>query len=84
MKAAEPVRWDGKPETLELLRERMPECLYSHTSGGVLCVRTLRQVSAEGVIHDTAPVPVGWYVTPRTCRVHGLRYAAIEQVPRIR
>lgn len=79
---AEPVRWDGNPETLELLRERMPECLDSHSGRGVLYVRTLRQVSAKGFVHGAASVPLGWYLTPRTCRVHKMRYAAIEQAPR--
>ena len=75
----EPVRWDGKRETLELLRERMPECLSSYDpSAGVLHVRTLKKVSAKGFVHDTGIVPTGWYVIPRTCRVHGQRYAAIK------
>ena len=76
---AEPVRWDGRPETLELLRERMPECLSSYDPfAGVLHVRTLRKVSAKGSVHDVAIVPVGWRVSLRTCRAHGQRYAAIK------
>jgi len=81
---AEPVRWDGRPETLELLRERMPECLNSYDkSAGVLHVKTLRKVSAKGSVHDVAIVPTGWYVTPRICRVHGQRYAAIKPAPEV-
>ena len=76
---AEPVRWDGRPETLELLRERMPDCLDSYFSGtGILNVRTLVKVSEKGSVHDTAIVPTGWYVSLRTCRAHGQRYAAIK------
>ena len=75
---AESVRWDGRPETVELLRERMPECLSSHGPLGALHVKTLRKVSAKGYVHDDAIVPTGWYVTPRTCRAHGQRYAAIK------
>ena len=75
----EPVRWDGRPETLGLLRERMPDCLDAYDrQAGVLHVKTLRKVSAKGSVHDTAIVPTGWLVTLRTCRVHGQRYAAIK------
>lgn len=76
---SESVRWDGKPETLDLLRERMPECLDSYgLLGNVLHVKTLRRVSAKGFVHDVGIVPVGWYVAPRRCRAHGQRYAVIK------
>ena len=82
---AEPVRWDGRPETLELLRERMPDCLDSHgLLGGILYVKTLRKVSDKKSVHDTAVVPVGWYVIPRICRAHGQRYAAVKPTAGVR
>ena len=72
----EAIRWDGKPETLELLREQMPDCLAGYLGG--LHVKTLRQVSATGYVHDERIVPLGWYVTPRTCARHGQQYADVK------
>ena len=72
--AGESVRWDGKAETFERLRERMPRCVVLF--GGLLEVKVLRKVSPRRSVHDVQVVPAGWYVTPRTCR-HGETYAVI-------
>jgi len=73
----EAIRWDGRPETLELLRGQIPDCLAGDLGDG-LRVKTLRQVSAKGYVHDERLVPLGWYVTPRTCPRHGQRYADVK------
>jgi hypothetical protein len=72
----EAIRWDGKPETLELLREQMPDCLAGDLNG--LYVKTLRPVSEKGYVHGERLVPLGWYVTPRTCPAHRQRYADVK------
>ena len=73
--AGEPVRWDGKPETFELLRERIPAGVTFFD--GLLTVKVLRKVSPRRSVHDEHVVPVGWWVTPGICR-HGEAYAVIK------
>ena len=71
----ESVRWDGKPGTMERLRELMPGCVTFFS--GTLEVKVLRKISPRRSVHDVALVPVGWDVTPRTCK-HGEMYAVIK------
>lgn len=73
--SGEPVRWDGKPETMERLRELMPTCVSSIV--GTLEVKVLRKISPRRSVHDVRIVPLGWYVTPRTCG-HGETYADLN------
>ena len=73
--SGEPVRWDGKPETMERLRELMPTCVTF--IGGVLEVKVLRKISPRRAVHDVRLVPTGWYVTPRTCK-HGETYVVVS------
>ncbi len=69
------VRWDGKPETVERLRDLMPGGVT--LIGGVLQVKVLRKISPRRAVHGDRVVPVGWYVTLRTCK-HGETYAVIK------
>jgi hypothetical protein len=70
-----PVRWDGTPGTMEHLRGLMPGCVtyFSDT----LQVKVLRKISPRRSVHDVQVVPLGWYVTPRTCK-HGEIYADVQ------
>ena len=73
--SGESVRWDGKPGTMERLRDLMPGCVTFFS--GTLEVKVLRKISPRRSVHDVQVVPLGWYVTPRTCR-HGETYAVIK------
>ena len=75
--AGEAIRWDGKPETLERLRDLMPDVIVSDLGFGGLRVKTLRNISAKQAVHGERIVPAGWYLTLKTCK-HGERYAAIK------
>lgn len=72
---AGPVRWDGKPTTVERLRELMPACV-TLVSGDYLQVKVLRKISPRRSVHDVRIVPFGWYLTSRNCR-HGETFAVV-------